>query len=400
MRIAIAGQTYPPIMNGQAVFTYRLAEGLAKLGHQVLVITPSLRFKGSCLIKNSLRIQGITAIPLLPLSTEVHITLFPGAQVGKSLDEFKPDVVHIQDHYPLCRSVSSAAKLRGLPVIGTNHFLPQNIIPYVPVLSKFQKGRSYLEDILWGMMLKVFNQLDMVTTPTKTGANILYQQGIGNPIYSISCGIDLDRFQSYHDGDIPKIRRRYGIDPNRIIFLYVGRVDKEKRVEVLLKAFHYLNREDLQLVIAGKGLNLQHLKKLSQHLSLDNNVVFTGFVPDDDLPALLRSADVFSMPSDVELQSISTLEALAVGKPVLAADARALPELVKTGSNGCLFKPNDVGDASRCIAWMADNPEQRKVMGKASLEIVKHHDLKLTVNRYLELYRVALERSNQSLGEK
>ncbi len=387
MRIVIAGQTYHPTANGQAVFTVHLAEGLAQLGHQVMVITPSDRFLASRKMKNGVSIQGITAIPLLPLYAEVHMTFLPGLLVGRLLDDFNPDVVHIQDHYPLCRSVYRAAQRRGLPLIGTNHFLPQNIIPYVPVLSKFQKGRNFLESILWRMMLRVFNQLDLVTTPTKTGAQILHQQGIRKPIYSISCGIDLNRFQNHLEVNTGEIRKRYGLDPDRTVFLYVGRVDREKCLEVLLEAFHRLKRDDLQLVIAGKGLNLQHLKKLSVQLNLDGHVVFTGFVPADDLPALLKSADVFSMPSDVELQSIATLEAMAVGKPILAANARALPELVKTGTNGCLFKANDIGDASRCIAWMADQPEQLTAMGQASMEIVQHHGLILTVKRYLELYQ-------------
>jgi 1,2-diacylglycerol 3-alpha-glucosyltransferase len=396
MRIIIAGQTYYPITNGQAVFTYRLAEGLAKLGHQVMVVTPSDRFFASRTKRNGVIVKGITAIPLLPLYAEVYMTFLPNPQVKRLLKDFQPDVVHIQDHYPLCLSVSRIARRIGIPLIGTNHFLPQNIIPYVPVMSKFRSGRRFLEGILWKMMFKTFNQLDIVTTPTETAARILYQQGFHKQIYSISCGIDLNRFQNHNNGNVDQIRQRYGLDPNRVIFLYVGRVDREKRLEVLIEAFHRLNRDDIQLIIAGKGLNLQHLKKLTEQLQLKDRVIFTGFVPQGDLPILLSIADVFSMPSDVELQSIATLEALAVGKPVLAADARALPELVKNGTNGFLFKANDVEDASRCIAWMADQPNQLARMGKASLEIVKNHDIMITIKRYLDLYRSAINGSEES----
>src|SRR5439155_23320461 len=112
--------------------------------------------------------------------------------------------------------------------------------------------------------------------------------------------------------------------------LYVGRLDRGKRIAVLIHAFHRLSREDLQLPIAGRGRHGRALRALAERLALGRRVVFTGFVPDEDLPGLLNSVDVFVMPSEAELQSIATLEAMATGRPVLAEVALALPELMET----------------------------------------------------------------------
>ena len=138
MRIAIAGQTYKPALNGQGVFTIHLAEGLAHLGHQVMVLMPSDRGRTYHTCQNGVLIQAITAIPLYPFYPQVHVTPLPGLQVGPRLDEFQPELVHIQDHYPLCRSALHAARRRGLVVVGTNHFLPENILLELPLFSFWQ----------------------------------------------------------------------------------------------------------------------------------------------------------------------------------------------------------------------------------------------------------------------
>ncbi len=388
MRIVIAGQTYDPTINGQGAFTVHLVEGLVQAGHQVMVIRPSDHIHAYHTSRNNLHVRAIIAIPLAPPPySNVCLTPLPGVQVGRLLDEFQPEIVHIQDHYPLCRGVLHAALERDLRVIGTNNFLPENIIPYVPIFSRSAALRALLERVLWKMVLDVFNRVDMATTATETAARILRQQGLQVPAQAISSGVDLNYFRPDPSVNRTEIRVRYGLDPRRIIFLYVGRIDREKRLDILLRAFHRLNRDDLQLAIAGRGRNLKALQSLARQLGLGQHVVFTGYVLSKDLPALLNSADIFAMPSEAELQSIATLEAMGTGRPVLAANARALPELVENAVNGYLFRAGDVADAAQRIAKLADHPESWAKMGAASLKIAHRHSLSNTLQRYQELYR-------------
>jgi glycosyltransferase involved in cell wall biosynthesis len=186
-------------------------------------------------------------------------------------------------------------------------------------------------------------------------------------------------------------RARYGLDPQRTIFLFVGRVDKEKRVDVLLRAIHLLQRDDIQLVVAGRGAALGEFQALAKSLKLGERVRFTGFIPNEDLPMLLNSIDIFTMPSEAELLSIASLEAMACARPVLLADAVALPELVTQGVNGYLFKPGDAEDAARYMRLLADQRDRWEQMGKASLERARAHSLELTIQRFESLYQNSMK---------
>jgi 1,2-diacylglycerol 3-alpha-glucosyltransferase len=215
----------------------------------------------------------------------------------------------------------------------------------------------------------------------------LREQGLKVPLEAISCGVELERFTPDPGVDRRKTRLHFGLDPDRILFLYVGRVDRDKNLDLLLQAVHLLDRQDVQVAIAGRGNHLHGLQQLGRELKLDYKLVFTGFVPDPELPSLLNSSDIFAMPSAAELQSISTLQAMSTGLPVWAANARALPELVRDGCNGCLFRPGDAADAASQMARLADNMEKWPQMGAASLAIAQSHSLLHTLERYEALYR-------------
>jgi glycosyltransferase involved in cell wall biosynthesis len=92
----------------------------------------------------------------------------------------------------------------------------------------------------------------------------------------------------------------------------------------------------------GDGGERDYLEKLALELGIASNVQFRGHITDKELPAAYERATLFAMPSIAELQSIATMEAMASGRPVVAADAMALPHLVHDGDNGYLFPPDDV----------------------------------------------------------
>jgi len=384
MRIAIVSQTYYPGNNGQSVFTIQLAEGLAQAGHQVMVITPANRPDPHSAVINNVHLHQVKAIPLPWLYPGVFYTPLPGGEISRLFNTFKPDVVHLQDHYPLCHSALQVARARGLPVVGTNHFLPDNLIRNSGLLNW---NRPFFNRLLWQWMLFVFNGLDAVTTPTRTAAQILSEQSVRPPINPVSCGVDTQRFQPHPHLNRGAVRQRYGLDPDRTLLLYVGRVDREKNLDVLLRALRQTNRDDLQLAIVGRPSNhLPALQALARELKLGGRVVFTGYVPADDLPALYNSADVFAMPSTAELQSIATLEAMACGKPLLAADACALPELVTNGANGYLFCAGDAADAAGRILQLMAERNRWPAMSITSLERARQHSLSQTIQRYESIY--------------
>jgi 1,2-diacylglycerol 3-alpha-glucosyltransferase len=388
MRILITGTTYAPYFNGQAIFTANLAEGLAGRGHEVCVVTPSDVQKSYRSERNRVQVAGVASVDLKFLHNQAYTTFIPDREVRQILADFHPEIVHLHDHFPLSNCVLKYARQFKLPVMGTNHFVPENLAPYVPLLPRIWPLFSRL---LWWWMKKTYNRLDLVTAPSCTAVDILKSQGLGVPVVPVSCGVDLERFHPDPQVDAKMLRRRYGLDENRITFLFVGRVDAEKRVDVLIRAIKKLQRPDIQLAVTGSGAALQFYQALTEELAVQDQVRFTGFVPDVDLPRLLNSGDVFAMPSEAELLSIASLEAMASGRPLLVARSKALPELVINGQNGYLFKAGDVEDAARCMELLANQPEQRRRMGAASLEQVQNHSLSNVLKRYETLYAECLD---------
>jgi len=223
-----------------------------------------------------------------------------------------------------------------------------------------------------------------------TGMEMLKKVGLRPPVSSISCGVDTNLFRPDPSVDRLTWRNCYGIDPSRKVFFFVGRVDREKHLEVIIRAVRLLGRNDIQFVIAGNGAAKVSLVALVQELELEQKVHFTGYIPNTDLPSVLNSIDIFTMPSEAELLSIASLQAMACARPMLVADAVALPELVTANGNGLLFHPGDVDDAARCMAILVDHPERWPAMGSASLERVQAHSLDNIISRYEELYWAVL----------
>lgn len=380
MRILIAGSTYYPSLNGQSIFTVNLAEGLARRGHDVAVLFPEPR--ASSRIRNRVRLEAVGAIDLSFVHAQVYAAFFFG-KVPRVFDSFLPEMVHIQDHYPLSYAVVHEAKRRGLRIIGTNHYGPASLEPFIPGASWM---KPVLDRILWEWMLRLYRTLDFVTAPSPAAVNLLRSLDLRVPSLPVSCGTNLSQFHPDPSVDRSACRRRYGLDPEQKLFIYVGRLDHEKRVDVLLHAVHLLQRDDVQLAIAGHGALLNHLQAMAEELRLDQRVRFVGPVKNEDLNELLNSADVFAMAGEAESLSIASLEAMASGRPVLLADAFALPQLVTPGLNGYLFKSGDAQDAARYMGRLADQPERWAEMGRASVEKVKPHSLDETIRHYEAVY--------------
>src|SRR5206468_438909 len=143
-----------------------------------------------------------------------------------------------------------------------------------------------------------------------------------------------------------------------------------------------------QLDLVGEGDIRKQLEQQAQRLGIAEQVHFPGRVSDDELRQILSQATVFAMPSTAELQSIATMEGMASGLPVVAADAMALPHLVKDGENGYLFPPRDIAALADRLERVLRMPhEERQVMQRASLRLLEPHDIDTTITVFEHLYR-------------
>jgi glycosyltransferase involved in cell wall biosynthesis len=390
MKILIASDTYFPNVDGASYFTYRLATQLAKRGNEVFVVAPGRGLKSEVKKEGDITVLRARSVPVLlypkfrfspPAITQRAITDF--------IKETKPDIIHIQNHIMIGRAVLKAARELHIPIMGTNHFMPENLVHYVPIPQVEQA----LKDLGWKVFRGVFKHMELVTTPTQTAANLLKQIGWKKEVIPLSCGIDLKRFNPNNDSSY--IKAKFNL-PDRPILLFVGRLEKEKRIEVILRALPLiLKKTQVQLVLIGPGSLKDTLKKLSEELGVADHVTFPGFITDEDLPNFYKAASVFAIAGIAELQSIATMEAMASGLPVLACNAMALPELAHDGENGFLFADGDYKTlADKAIKLLSDN-DLRKRMSQKSLEIIAKHDINKVMGEFENLYRRAIRQYAQ-----
>jgi 1,2-diacylglycerol 3-alpha-glucosyltransferase len=167
--------------------------------------------------------------------------------------------------------------------------------------------------------------------------------------------------------------------------LYTGRLDAEKQMEVWLQAAALLSEHvDVQFLIGGHGSERPQLEVLSRRLGLEKRLHFFGYLSEEEYPLVYHLADVFCLTSEVELQSIATLEAISSGLPAVGVRAGALPELIRGGENGYLAAPRDVPALAQGLLRILSDAARRREMGQCSRTIAQQHDLRTTIRRYEE----------------
>ncbi|MEV6880028.1 glycosyltransferase [Amycolatopsis sp. NPDC051128] len=367
-RILIGADTFPPDVNGASFFAGRLAEGLAARGHDVHVLCPRPHTPSAPSAAYTVHHARSVRTPFHPafrIST-------PGRAreaAGPLLDRLCPDVVHVQSHFAVGRALLAAARERGIRTVATNHFMPENLLGYATLPGFVSRA---LIRLAWRDFVRIYRTADVVTTPTPRAAELLDGHGLPNPALVVSNGINVAHYAG-------------PAEPSEgFAALFVGRLDAEKNIDELLRAIAPL--PGVRAEIVGDGTCRDDLVALAGRLGIADRVRFHGFVPDGELVRIYRSCHVFCMPGTAELQSLATMEAMAAGLPVVAADAVALPHLVEPGRNGFLYPPGDVGALRTAIARLAAGPDQRAAMGEAGRAAIARHDIATTLDRFEELY--------------
>src|SRR5665213_3653946 len=141
MKILIASDTYYPHVNGASYFTQRLADALAERGHEVGVIAPSLTVHNDTLQRGKVHMYGVHSFPVFIVPKFRFVVPWViNRRIGQVIRDFKPDIVHIQMHFPVSRAVLNAARKRGIPVVATNHFMPDNLTHYLHLPHAVTEG--------------------------------------------------------------------------------------------------------------------------------------------------------------------------------------------------------------------------------------------------------------------
>ncbi|WP_338077580.1 glycosyltransferase [Brevibacterium zhoupengii] len=397
-RILIPTETYAPEVNGAAKFAERLAAGLAARGNDVHVACPSATGKASVSTEAGVTVHRMTSHrwPLHPTWT-ICMPWETKPELSRLLDTLRPDVVHTQAHFVIGRYAFSEASRRGIPVVATNHFMPDNVRPYLRAPKSLLDGGTALA---WWDLRRKFQSANFITVPTQLAADLLTQNGFSSPIRAVSCGIDLERFAHLRDDEAIKpvtvSEPASGAIPPRVLF--VGRLSSEKHAADIVEA---LAKTDpaigLEADIVGGGDQEEPLKELAAELGVADRVHVLGKISDKELMDAYQRCTFFCMPSTAELQSIATLEALASRKPVVLADAVALPHLVRDRINGFLFPPRDIEElASRFTQICELSEDDLDTMARASLDVVAKHDIEYTLDTFESIYSKVIDEDTVS----
>ncbi|MDR5700213.1 glycosyltransferase [Agromyces aerolatus] len=379
LRILIGADTFAPDVNGAARFAERLAAGLVERGHDVHVMAPAASRKHGTWTEIH-EGQEVTAHRLYSWRWYPHDWLrfaLPWRikqNSARVIDQVQPDVVHFQSHIVVGRGLSVEAEKRGIRIVGTNHFMPENMLEFT-LLPKWVQ--DFAVGLAWKAAGRSFGRAQAVTTPTRKAAQFLEKHTGLRGVHAISCGIDAHKYSPNWE---PRTE-------NRILF--VGRVTGEKQIDVLLRAAALLPAElDAKVEIVGGGDQLKNLQQLAAELGLADRVTFTGYVTDEELREAYHRASVLAMPSIAELQSIVTMEAMASALPVVAANAMALPHLVHDGENGFLFEPSNAEDLAAKLRTVLEAPDDEyRALKEGSLRMIAPHDIQTTLNTFESLYR-------------
>jgi len=382
LTVLIAADTYPPHINGAAQFGYRLAKGMTGRGHNVHVLAcradngkSFTEFRSEATV-HRLRSHGVPTHEYFRICLPWEIK----REISLLFDRVKPDVVHIQSHYMIGEHVLYEADKRGIRIVATNHFMPENLNPFLPFPQWF---KNIIGKISWKDMGKVMGRADVVTTPTPLAAKAMHQHAFLRKVLPLSNGIDSAAYE---------LQPGEHIEPHaHPTVMFAGRLAEEKHVDVLIEAISKTPPElNVHLEIVGGGEVRSSLENLVQRLGLGDRVKFLGLASDEDLRNAYIKADLFCMPGTAELQSLVTLEAMSASTPVVLADAMALPHLVRDGENGYLFTPNDSDDLAKKITMILELPaDQRAAMGQVSRQMVEPHSIEGTLQTFEDLYRGA-----------
>ena len=410
MKIVIATAVYYPMINGVAVFSHSLAAGLADRGHEVMVLCPSQTGRNHTSIIDDVETVYLRSIQAKIYPDQIHqvpkkrrlfyrhgfrVSVFPQHEIRKALDKFKPDVVHVQVSDPIGLSVVSYARKKGIPVVTTEHNQPDVITDplHMPKIVK-----KPVDALLAAYFVNRQSKSDFVTMPTKQAIdNLILSRGkeFNVPVAAVSNGVDLTNFRPGKASD--KIYKKYNIPTNRPVVLYVGRVDPEKKVGLVIDAFKKAREKapEALLVVVGDGVDKTRLEKKAKEEGINENVLFLGRVLPPDLYELYKIGDVFATASEIETQGIVLIEAAAVGLPLIAVNKGAVSEVCITDKNGYLCQPGDISEISDAMVKILSDDKLREKFSQNSIKIASEHDFEKTLDKFINIYKKVQEKGRQ-----
>lgn len=393
MKILIATLALPPYLSGVATFTASLAQELSKT-EDVLILssTPAKKPQKKVITPHLTHwlFPGIkfTHPAKLTLATP-HLT-----KVQEIFHQFKPDVVHLQDFSPICLSTLNAANNNSLPCLITHHFTAEHIFQFLIPSPQISNRLSYSPracKLLYRLLEPIYNRCQQIVVPNPKLIPLLQKAKFTPPISSISNGIISHNF--VHKKPLKKILKQYGITQSKLL-LFVGRLDPDKNLHQLIEAFQPISQlnPDAGLVFIGDGNQKNKLQKIVKKLNLKSTVYFLGKIDNQsrELSYLYNAAYLYVNPSIIENQSVSFIEAMTAGLPIVAANQAIQSSLIQPNINGLLFQSNSIPALTAALQKLLSDSRLRRKISSINRKTARIYDVHFTSQQYLRAYRLLL----------
>lgn len=310
MNIGIFTDSYFPQLSGVATSIKTLKDALEKQGHNVFIFTTTdPHIKKGTVEANIFRFSSVPFISF----TDRRVAFRGFFEATKVAREVKLDIVHTQTEFALGMIGKYVAHQLKIPAIHTYHTMYEDYLHYV---LNGHLLRPYHVKQFTNVYLK---NMDGVIAPSKRVETLLKRYKVNIPMRVIPTGVDVNSLNKAANIDI---RKELGIPADAPVLLTLSRVAEEKKIDRILNAMPEIMDEfpETRLVIAGDGPDMEVLQEQVERLTLEDNVIFTGDVPHDDVGSYYKMADLFVSASDTETQGLTYIEALASGTKCVVYD--------------------------------------------------------------------------------
>jgi len=260
----------------------------------------------------------------------------------------------------------SLAKKLNIPRVETYHtYFEEYLYHYIPFLPK-----SWMKYVARHYTKTQCNDLDAVIVPSTAMQEVLVGYGVKTHTEVLPTGIELEKFQN---GNGHEFRKKHNIPQNRPTLIFIGRVAYEKNIDFLLHVVDKVRHTipHVLLLIAGEGPSLSYLKKLTEKLRLNDNVLFLGYLDrNSELLDCYACGDAFVFASNTETQGLVLLEAMALGIPLVSTAVMGTKDILAS-NKGALVCNESVDEFTHGVISLLEDQQLQKKLSTEALEHVK-----------------------------
>ena len=331
MRVGIFTDTYRPQVNGVVSSILTLEKELRKKGHKVYIITTTDP-DAPMVEPNVLRLPSMEFKPL----PQYRLGMLYSSRIIKKIKRLELDIIHSQTEWGVGTFARFAAINLEIPLVHTYHTLYEYYTHYI-TRGHFTVPAKKLAAAISKFYCEKCNAL---IVPTRKVEDILYSYDVDKNMNIIPTGIELNKFyrENYTDEEIKFMRESFNIQDSDFLCVYIGRIAKEKSIDVLIDMFSKIKDETFKFMIVGRGPVVDELKNQAENLGINDRVIFAGEVSHDKVPVYYQMGDVFLNASVSETQGLTFVEAMAAKTPVNARYDLNLEDLLVKNEAGLVYK--------------------------------------------------------------